>query len=507
MNVPHAVGVGTRARSRSATTCTGANTTGPFSFNGVANVGNTAGGLYAVDGPFNPPETGYAGVVAGCNNVAGDFYTGVLAGIGNAIQNGVSSPDSNSPAAVIVGGGGNSIGSSASAVIGAGASNTIAGAIDSVIAAGGGNSIEGPSIFGNGGLSLSGIVAGSGNIIGGGVTSFIGAGTNNAITLPSPQTFPISSSSVITGGDNNKVTGADSFIAGGALNAIGNGTPSQVELYAAIGGGYSNTILANYATIAGGSSNKATGQTAVVAGGYRNSVTALNGAVLGGTANVASGFAAAVGGGSTNTASGRQAVVPGGELNVASGQNSFAGGTRSLATAAGSFVWSDDATGAKTVTATVPNVFLVRASGGVAFYSAANLSSGVSLAPGSGAWSTLSDRNVKTGIERVDQTRILAKLAAMPVSEWSYTAQGTGVRHLGPMAQDFRAAFGLGEDDRHISTVDEEGVALAAIKALQAENVSLKSDNASLHEAHRADEARLAQLEQRLDAVEMRLAK
>jgi hypothetical protein len=463
--------------------------------------------LYAVDGPFNPPETGYAGVVAGCNNVAGDFYTGVLAGIGNAIQNGVSSPDSNSPAAVIVGGGGNSIGSSASAVIGAGASNTIAGAIDSVIAAGGGNSIEGPSIFGNGGLSLSGIVAGSGNIIGGGVTSFIGAGTNNAITLPSPQTFPISSSSVITGGDNNKVTGADSFIAGGALNAIGNGTPSQVELYAAIGGGYSNTILANYATIAGGSSNKATGQTAVVAGGYRNSVTALNGAVLGGTANVASGFAAAVGGGSTNTASGRQAVVPGGELNVASGQNSFAGGTRSLATAAGSFVWSDDATGAKTVTATVPNVFLVRASGGVAFYSAANLSSGVSLAPGSGAWSTLSDRNVKTGIERVDQTRILAKLAAMPVSEWSYTAQGTGVRHLGPMAQDFRAAFGLGEDDRHISTVDEEGVALAAIKALQAENVSLKSDNASLHEAHRADEARLAQLEQRLDAVEMRLAK
>jgi DNA-binding transcriptional MerR regulator len=63
----------------------------------------------------------------------------------------------------------------------------------------------------------------------------------------------------------------------------------------------------------------------------------------------------------------------------------------------------------------------------------------------------------------------------------------------------------LGEDDRHISTVDEEGVALAAIKAIHAENVSLKSDNASLHEAHRADEARLAQLERRLDALETRL--
>jgi hypothetical protein len=34
------------------------------------------------------------------------------------------------------------------------------------------------------------------------------------------------------------------------------------------------------------------------------------------------------------------------------------------------------------------------------------------------------------------------------------------------MAQDFHAAFGVGEDDRHISTVDADGVALAAIQAL-----------------------------------------
>ena len=34
----------------------------------------------------------------------------------------------------------------------------------------------------------------------------------------------------------------------------------------------------------------------------------------------------------------------------------------------------------------------------------------------------------------------------MPVSTWSYQAQGTGIRHLGPTAQDFRAAFGLGEN-------------------------------------------------------------
>jgi len=58
----------------------------------------------------------------------------------------------------------------------------------------------------------------------------------------------------------------------------------------------------------------------------------------------------------------------------------------------------------------------------------------------------------------------------MPASEWSYAAQGAAVRHLGPMAQDFRAAFNLGEVDGRHSTVDEEGVALAAIEALKEDN-------------------------------------
>ena len=89
------------------------------------------------------------------------------------------------------------------------------------------------------------------------------------------------------------------------------------------------------------------------------------------------------------------------------------------------------------------------------------------------------------------------------MSEWSYTAQGAGVRHIGPMAQDFRASFGLGEDDKHISAVDEEGVALAAIKALQAE---VSEKDRQLAEMRRADETsaniKYARLEQRLDALE-----
>ena len=75
-----------------------------------------------------------------------------------------------------------------------------------------------------------------------------------------------------------------------------------------------------------------------------------------------------------------------------------------------------------------------------------------------------SDRNVKEGFESVDPREILAAVAALPIERWSY--KGETVRHLGPMAQDFAAAFGLGADDRHIFPLDAAGVALAALQGL-----------------------------------------
>jgi hypothetical protein len=77
-----------------------------------------------------------------------------------------------------------------------------------------------------------------------------------------------------------------------------------------------------------------------------------------------------------------------------------------------------------------------------------------------------SDRNVKERFETVDPRVILAAVARLPIERWSY--KGEAVRHLGPMAQDFAAAFGLGADDRHIFTLDAAGVALAAIRGLHA---------------------------------------
>jgi len=77
-----------------------------------------------------------------------------------------------------------------------------------------------------------------------------------------------------------------------------------------------------------------------------------------------------------------------------------------------------------------------------------------------------SDRNAKESFRTVEGKLILEKVASLPMSEWDYK-DTPGIRHLGPMAQDFHAAFGLnGSDDRHISVVDEGGVALAAIQGL-----------------------------------------
>jgi hypothetical protein len=56
----------------------------------------------------------------------------------------------------------------------------------------------------------------------------------------------------------------------------------------------------------------------------------------------------------------------------------------------------------------------------------------------------------------------------LPIQSWSYRDDDPRVRHIGPMAQDFAAAFAVGDDDRHIHTVDASGVALAAIQALAA---------------------------------------
>jgi hypothetical protein len=109
-----------------------------------------------------------------------------------------------------------------------------------------------------------------------------------------------------------------------------------------------------------------------------------------------------------------------------------------------------------------------------------------------------SDRNLKTDFTTAQPEDILTKLVALPITEWRYTNEEAGVRHVGPMAQDFKAAFGLGHDSKMIEFVDEEGVALAAIKGL---NEKVESENAALWTENAELKARLARLEKMIPAT------
>jgi hypothetical protein len=115
-----------------------------------------------------------------------------------------------------------------------------------------------------------------------------------------------------------------------------------------------------------------------------------------------------------------------------------------------------------------------------------------------------SDRNAKTNFKPVDFQAVLAKVVSLPVSQWNYKTDSDAVEHIGPMAQDFQAAFQLSDDDTHISVVDEGGVALAAIHGL---NQKLDEKDAEIEmlkaKASQVDslESRLAELERLVQSL------
>lgn len=102
-----------------------------------------------------------------------------------------------------------------------------------------------------------------------------------------------------------------------------------------------------------------------------------------------------------------------------------------------------------------------------------------------------SSREVKTAIAPLDGSEVLARLVSLPLAQWRYRTEGDSIRHLGPMAEDFNAVFGLPGDQATISVVDANGIALASIQAL--------------HEQLQAKDAQLRALATRLEALEAEL--
>jgi hypothetical protein len=447
-------------------------------------------------GAYNVAGGEYSGIISGFDNFACNAYDAVGAGLFNYILDDgynyasfIGAGNGNQitglyTTASFIGAGNNNTVSVSDSGVGAGLTNLvgIAGA-DSFIGGGANNAINGP---GSAGASDDGFVgAGQNNLAG--YEAFVGAGDHNSATT----------SSGVVAGSSNKTLGPNSFVGAGQSNQAALDFLGSTTSGAFIGAGSSSLAYGNDSFVGAGSQNRALNDYSFIGAGNLNVAAAEYGVMQGGESNNLSGLAGAIGGGSGNNVAGEYGTVPGGVGDSATGKGSFAAGSASSASQNGSFVWSDGASAAG-VKSSTPFQFLARASGGFFLYSNAAATAGVKLAAGSGTWASLSDRTMKSGIVPLDSASMLAKVAALPVSEWSYTSE-RGVRHVGPMAQDFYAAFRVGEDDRHITAIDEDGVALAATKGLNAKTQrdcdQVERENASLRDT-------LADLKTRVAALD-----
>ena len=452
---------------------------GNWAFIGAGFENRVAGQASAVVGGSSQTNVGTYSFIGGgrLNNINGIEFAFIGGGEQNFLGGSYSA----------IGGGYSNFISTNYAFIGGGRFNTNTSSVYGTIGGGTGNKVSGSSATIAGGANNAAMtnfaaVGGGFNNTNAGFNSTIAGGANNTISSGSVQ------SAAIGGGENNSVTTNYSAIAGGRVN-----TNQLADSF--IGGGRANSILNTNGTNDG---------YAAIAGGYSNQITSggTYSFIGGGSGNFASGGLSVVAGGRANRAAGAHSTVAGGQDNLAGGALSFAAGRNAKATNNHSFVWGGCNLAAVTTTSTNTESFTVRAPGGVRFITTTNATfaatnNGVILQPGGNSWAALSDSNAKTAIKAIDTRAILRKLAALPVTEWQYKGQPDR-QYIGPMAQDFHAAFGLGYDDKTISTADSDGVMYAAIQGLVEE---LKEQDAQMA----AQETVIGELKARNDEMQSEL--
>lgn len=103
-------------------------------------------------------------------------------------------------------------------------------------------------------------------------------------------------------------------------------------------------------------------------------------------------------------------------------------------------------------------------------------------------WSSPSSRTLKEDITPISGSEVLEEVRSLEINEWTYE-HGSGARHMGPMAEDFYASFGLGSDAKTISPLDAAGVALGAIKGLADEHAETRSRLVEVEESVEATAA------------------
>jgi hypothetical protein len=495
---------------------------------GVGNAVSTDSGGTTIGGGWLNiigPSSSYATVGGGSHNTAGAVSATVAGGFGNdalgqdSVVGGGYTNSAASPSSVVAGGYRNRIEPGYSGgVIGGGTGNRVATPGYSFVGGGVNNSIGSSStnaFIGGGRDNVIQTLAPESVIVGGvdnvivstQRSAFIGGGARNEIRVDNQH-------AVIVGGRDNRIgtNTVTSLVVGGGENHMADNVDGGLMV-----GGFRNDIL--------GSPNPNRREIApILIGGSDNEIGRESSwtVILGGDNN-------RIG---TNCAS---AIVVGGTNNLVADNcmNSFAAGRRCCVNHAGAFMWADSQN-ASFASAGV-NTFNIRAGGGVhlsgdssqffgssvrqmlnlggteygigiqssTHYSRTSTGGSFSWVAGgthsnnanspgaggtemmrlnsgglrvNGTFVSASDRNQKANFQPVDPREMLEKVAALPIAEWSFK-QDAETRHVGPMAQDFHAAFGLGTDDKHIATVDADGVALAAIQGL---NQKLEQQNAAL---------------------------
>ncbi len=466
---------------------------------------NTASGSHATIGG------GYWSTASGNSSTVGGGYYNTASGSASAVSGGQGNTASGHYATV--GGGYYNTADNYYATVGGGWGNSAA-AKYATISGGGPSDPNDPDSTKNRVTDDYGTIGGGGgNVAGNGDDD-----TTNAMYA------------TVAGGVGNTASGAGAFVGGGGIyyndlygewafasniasgiaSVVGGGVGNKASgNYSAVCGGDGNRASVSLSTVGGGSGNMASGEYATVGGGWSNKAKGSLSTVGGGSNNEAYGNLSTVGGGGGNMASGEYATVPGGEGNTASGDYSFAAGYRAKADHHGAFVWADYSPLAE-IHSPGPNTFTVRASGIWFGYNSSpsiprehfiETSTGAYLSVG-GTWVNASDRNAKENFSPVDPEKILEKLVSIPISTWNYKAQDPSIRHIGPMAQDFYRAFGVGEDDKHISTIDADGVALSAIQGLHR---TIKKQRKTIEELKRQIEIQkmeIEELKRRLSTIE-----
>ena len=288
------------------------------------------------------------------------------------------------------------------------------------------------------------------------------------------------------------------------LASIAMGFDAVASGFLSVSLGNSNDAT-DHSAVAMGSGSVASGHAAIALGLGAQSSGGAGSTALGwntrarGTASLATGDGAEANGGNSIAGGFRSAVDGnvsfgfGFRVSAAASQSFAAGSNAKIGEGhTGTFLWADH--GTNDFVSVAADEFAVRAKGGVRLVTGTSggvPSTGCSLPSGSGVWACTSDRNAKENFRDEDGESLLEAISSIPIQSWSYRSESPSVRHLGPTAQDFRNAFGLGVDDKTIGTGDIDGVNMLGIKALERRTSTLRAENEALRD-------RLAQLEDML---------